>query len=128
MADKSMSAFQSIDDYINGFPTEVRDILEHLRSTIHRMAPDAQEKISYAMPTFTLKGNLVHFAAYKNHIGFYPGPSAIKKFSDELTAYQTSKGAIRFPLDSPFPFKLIEQIVQFRVNENIKALEAKKKK
>jgi uncharacterized protein YdhG (YjbR/CyaY superfamily) len=109
--------FKSIDEYISAFPLDVQDILEKLRQVIREAAPEAKETISYAMPTFKLNGNLVHFAAYKNHIGFYPTPSAIVAFKKELSAYETSKGAIRFPLDKPLPYGLIEKMVKFRVNE-----------
>jgi uncharacterized protein YdhG (YjbR/CyaY superfamily) len=93
-----------------------------LRTTIKSAAPGAEEKISYQMPTFALKGNLVHFAAHKKHIGFYPTPSGIQAFKEELSIYETSKGAIRFPIDKPLPLDLISKIVKFRVNENQKML------
>ncbi len=109
----------NIDDYIASFPQEVQVILEKLRQTIRQAAPDATEKISYQMPTFYLNGNLVHFAAYKNHIGFYPAPSGIVAFQDELTKYRTSKGAIQFPINEPLPLALVKKIVQFRVKENL---------
>lgn len=119
---------RDIDTYIAQFPAQVRRILEQVRSTIRQAAPDAQEKISYAMPTFTLNGNLVHFAAYKNHLGLYPGPGAIERFRDELAEYETSKGAIRFPLDLPIPYQLIESIVKDRVEENLQAAGTRQKK
>lgn len=115
-----------IDQYIKAFPKEVRENLERLRSTIRKAAPDAEEAIRYGMPTFILKGNLVHFAAYKNHTGFYPAPSGIESFREELSMYETSKGAIRFPVDRPLPLDLISKIVKFRVRENIEKAEAKK--
>lgn len=117
-----------IDSYIAQFSAEIRIILQQIRTTIRRAAPDASEKIGYGIPTFTLYGNLIHFAAYKNHIGLYPGPETIEKFSDELAEYETSKGTIRFPLDTPMPLELIECIVKERVEENIIAAEAKRKK
>ena len=98
------TAPRNIDEYIAGFPRDVQDILDNIRMTIRKAAPGAEETISYRMPTFTLKGNLVHFAAHKKHIGFYPTPSGIEKFKDELSAYRSSKGAVQFPLDRPIPF------------------------
>lgn len=119
---------KDIDEYIAGFPPEVQETLQQIRRTIREAAPDAQEKISYQMPTFALKGNLVHFAAYKGHIGFYPTPSGIERFKDALSAYELSKGTVRFPLDGPIPFELIGEIVRFRVRENLERAEAKRKK
>ncbi len=110
----------SIDNYIAQFPLNVQQKLQNLRQTIKEAAPQAEEKISYGMPTFFINKNLVHFAAYKNHIGFYPTPSGIDAFSDELSLYKTSKGAVQFPLDQPLPYDLISRIVAFRVNENNK--------
>jgi uncharacterized protein YdhG (YjbR/CyaY superfamily) len=109
-----------IDDYIKKFPKEVQEKLQELRKVINENAPKAQEKISYGMPTFYLKGNLVHFAAYSGHIGFYPAPSGIEAFKDELMGYKTSKGAIQFPIAEDLPLDLIRKIVQFRVEENLK--------
>jgi uncharacterized protein YdhG (YjbR/CyaY superfamily) len=97
----------TIDEYIAGFPHEVQEILEKIRTTIRKAAPHAEETISYQMPTFTLQGNLVHFAAFKKHIGFYPTPTGIEKFKDELSVYEGAKGSVRFPLDKPIPFGLI---------------------
>jgi uncharacterized protein YdhG (YjbR/CyaY superfamily) len=111
---------ESINEYIATFPHEVQAILEKLRQTIRKSAPDATEKISYQMPTFYLNGNLVHFAAYKNHIGFYPAPSGIVTFQDELKKYKTSKGAIQFPIGEAIPHALVKMIVAFRVKENSK--------
>ena len=108
----------TIDEYITAFPPNVQTILKEIRAVIQSAAPDAVEKIGYGMPTFTLHGNLVHFAAYKKHIGFYPTPSGIEHFRADLSAYETSKGAIRFPLDEPIPYDLIARIVAFRVQEN----------
>ena len=115
-----MNKIETIDEYIAAFPKEVQAILINLRNTINKAAPEATEKISYAMPTFYLKGNLVHFAAYKNHIGFYPTPSGIKKFEKEISQYKNSKGAVQFPIDKPLPLKLVADIVKFRVEENKK--------
>ena len=108
---------KNIDEYIAAFQPEVQAILQKLRRLIRESAPGAQEAISYGMPTFKLKGNLVHFAAHKEHIGFYPTPSAIEAFQKDLAGYEQSKGAIRFPLDQPIPYPLIEKMVKFRVNE-----------
>jgi uncharacterized protein YdhG (YjbR/CyaY superfamily) len=113
------TAPQNIDEYIAGFPPEVQAILRKIRLTIRKAAPEAEEKISYQMPTFTLKGNLVHFAAFKKHIGFYPTPSGTAKFKKEIAAYQAAKGSIQFPLDKPIPYGLISKIVKFRVKENL---------
>jgi uncharacterized protein YdhG (YjbR/CyaY superfamily) len=126
--DNRKQEFQSIDDYIDTFPDDVRGRLKQIRATIKAAAPDATEKISYRMPTFFLHGNLVHFAAFKNHIGFYPTASGVANFTTELAAYQTSKGAIQFPLDQPIPFDLVTRIVQFRVLENRQKVQAKSHK
>lgn len=120
--------FHTIDAYIALFPTEVQKILEEMRAVIKTAAPEAEEKISYQMPTFAQKGNLVHFAAHKNHIGFYPNPSGIDKFRAELTEYETSKGAIQFPYGKPIPYDLVRRIVAFRVRENLEKAEAKKRR
>ncbi len=108
-----------MDDYIKKFPSEVQEIMQKIRTTISLAAPDAAETINYQMPTFKLKGNLVHFAGYKNHIGFYPAPSAITNFKKELHGYKTSKGAVQFPINQEIPYDLITKIVQFRVKENL---------
>ena len=119
---------KDIDEYIKEFPMEVQDRMQKIRKTIKEAAPDAQEKISYAMPTFVLKGNnLVHFAAYKKHIGFYPTPSGIEKFKDKISAYEWSKGAVQFPLDKQVPYDLIREIVAFRVKENLENSKSKNK-
>ncbi len=118
---------QTIDEYIASFPKDIQEILQQVRATVHEAAPEAKEKISYQMPTFTLEGNLVHFAAFKNHIGFFPTPSGVASFQKELSAYKTSKGTIRFPLDEPVPFDLIRKIVLVRVKENLAKAAAKKK-
>jgi uncharacterized protein YdhG (YjbR/CyaY superfamily) len=107
-----------IDSYIADFPKEVQKLLQQLRSTIIKAAPGAKEIIKYAIPTFYLNGNLVHFAGYKNHIGFYPAPSGIKKFEKELAQYKGAKGSVQFPLDAPLPLDLVKKIVAFRVYEN----------
>jgi len=122
------TAPKDIDEYIAGFPNDVRQILEEIRLTIRKAAPDAEETIKYQMPTFTLKGNLVHFAAYKEHIGFYPAPRGVEKFKDALSVYEGAKSTVRFPLDKPIPFSLISKIVKFRVKRNLESAEAKRKK
>ncbi|MCM3786249.1 DUF1801 domain-containing protein [Neobacillus mesonae] len=114
----SKPAYESIDAYIAVFLPEVQDVLQTLRQVIKEAAPEAKEKISYQMPTFELRGNLVHFAAFKNHIGFYPGASGIAAFQDELSVYKSAKGSVQFPLDQPLPYELISRIVKFRVMEN----------
>jgi uncharacterized protein YdhG (YjbR/CyaY superfamily) len=119
---------KTIDEYIAGFPGDVQEILQQIRQTIRDVAPDAQEKISYQMPTFTLNGNLIHFAAFKNHIGLYPTPTGIEEFEKELSVYERGKGSVRFPLDKPIPFDLISRIVKFRVKENLARAEAKGRK
>jgi uncharacterized protein YdhG (YjbR/CyaY superfamily) len=111
--------YKTIDEYIKAFPDSVQPILQKLRETIRRVAPEAVEAISYQMPTFKLNGkNLVHFAAFKHHIGFYPQPSGTEAFQKELSPYKAGKGSIQFPLDEPVPYGLIEKIVLFRVKEN----------
>lgn len=108
---------RDIDEYIAGFPRDVQGILKRTRATIKKAAPDAEEAIKYRIPTFVLNENLVHFAAFKNHMGFYPGPSGIEAFQDKLSSYESAKGSVQFPFDRPIPFGLIEQIVKFRVKE-----------
>jgi uncharacterized protein YdhG (YjbR/CyaY superfamily) len=118
--------YNTIDEYIALFPQDTQEILEKVRLTIQRAAPQAQEAIKYRMPTFTLKGNLVHFAAHTRHIGFYPTPSGIEQFKTELSGYESSKGAVQFPLDQPIPYDLISRIVEFRVKENLQRAKNKK--
>lgn len=127
MMTPSRSIAKDIDDYIAEFPGDVQAILEKLRATIREAAPEAKETINYGIPTFTLEGNLVHFAAFKKHIGFYPAPSGIEKFKKELSAYNGAKGSVQFPLDKPIPFDLISKIVVFRVKENKEATMKRKK-
>ncbi len=109
----------TIDQYISQFPSDMQAKLQKLREVIRNAAPNATETIKYRMPTFVLNGNLVHFAAFKNHIGFFPTPSAINAFKDETSQYATSKGTIQFPSDKPIPFDLVRKIVEFRVKENL---------
>lgn len=117
--------FQSVNEYIGTFPEDIQERLEQIRQTIRKAAPGAKEVISYQMPTFRLNGILVHFAAFTNHISFFPTPSAIVAFEKELSAYETSKGTIKFPKDKPIPRKLIARIVKFRVKENIEKSKTK---
>ena len=124
----NQTAPNDIDEYIAGFQKDVQEILEKIRVTIRKAAPDAEETIKYQIPTFTLNGNLVHFAAFKKHIGFYPAPSGIRKFKNELSVYESAKGSVRFPLDKPVPLGLISKIVKFRVDENLGRADAKGKK
>ena len=108
---------KDIDEYIGGFPRDVQKILKKIRSTIRKAAPNAEEAISYQIPTFRLNGNLIHFAAYKNHIGVYPAPRAVAAFKKELERYGSSKATIKFPLDESIPYDLITRLVEFRVKE-----------
>lgn len=117
--------FKTMDEYINSFPEDVQRILNELRQTIKEAAPDAEETINYQIPTFTLNGNLVHFAAFENHIGFYPTPSGMEAFKKELSEYKGAKGSVQFPIHEPLPLPLIRRIVEYRVKEN---LERKQKK
>lgn len=116
---------QTIDQYIAGFPEDVQQILQQIRQTIRAAAPEAQEAISYQMPTFKLHGNLVHFAVHKKHIGFYPAPSGIEAFKEELAPFASSKGAVQFPLDQPIPYDLISKITAFRAGQNREQAAAK---
>ena len=122
--DNTRPAYSTIDEYIVLFPKEIQEKLREIRRVIHETAPEATEKISYQMPTFFLNGNLVHFAAFKNHIGFYPAPTGLDTFKEEIDQYPHSKGAVQFPFDRPIPFDLVRRIVVFRREENLK----KKKK
>ena len=122
-----MKADQSVDDYIGRFPDDIRAILEKVRTTIRKTAPKAGEKISYGIPTVTLNGNLVHYAAFKNHIGFYPTSSGIKKFKQELSNYKGGRGSVQFPLDKPIPLGLISKIVAFRLQVSLKRRSLKNK-
>ncbi len=121
-----MQGFKTIDEYINAFPEDVQKILNQLRQTIKDAAPEAEETINYQMPTFTLNGNLVHFAAFKNHIGFYPTPAGIEAFREELAPYKGAKGSVQFPIDQPLPLPLIRKIVEYRVKENLERKPKKK--
>ena len=125
---KNKPTSNEIDKFIAGYPKDVQEILNKVRESIRKSAPDAEETINYGIPTFTLKGNLVHFSAFKTHIGFYPTPSGIEKFKKELSAYEGAKGSVKFPLDKPIPYALLSKIVKFRVKENLERAEAKGKK
>ena len=119
--------FKTMDEYIATFPKDVADILNNLRQAIQESAPEAEETINYQIPTFNLYGNLVHFAAFKNHIGFYPTPTAIEAFKKELSPYQMSKGSVQFPINKPLPLPLIRKIVKYRVKENTERKQKRKK-
>jgi uncharacterized protein YdhG (YjbR/CyaY superfamily) len=125
---KGKPVSKNIDEYIADFPKDVQKLLQQLRSTIKKAAPNAEEKIAYGIPTFTLNGNLVHFGAYKTHIGFYPAPSGLEAFEKELAPYVTGKGTAQFPLDKPLPLDLITEIVKFRVMKNLEKPVAKREK
>ena len=120
------SGKNNIDAYIAGFPEETQKRLQQIRTVIKQAAPDAEETIKYALPTFVLHGNLVHFGAFKNHIGFYPVPSGIEAFKKELAAYKQAKGSVQFPFNQPLPLELISKIVAFRVKENSEKAAKKK--
>ncbi|HTL18789.1 MAG TPA: DUF1801 domain-containing protein [Patescibacteria group bacterium] len=119
---------KNIDEYIAGFPQAVQEILQKIRGIVRKAAPDAAEAIKYQMPTFVLHGNLVHFAAFQKHIGFYPTPSAIEAFNRDLAGYDWAKGSIQFPLNKSVPFNLIKKMVDFRVKETREKMAAKKRK
>lgn len=116
---REMNHYKDIDEYISNFPINMQALLQEIRTAIKDSAPQAQEKISYGIPTFAYHGNLVHFAAYDHHIGFYPGADGIATFLDEMKAYKTSKGAVQFPIDQPIPLDLVKKITLFRVKQNI---------
>jgi len=118
--EESKNTPKTIDEYIQQFPSDIQEKLQSIRKVIRDTAPEATEKISYQMPTFYLNGNLVHFAAHKSHIGFYPGPSGIENYQERFSEYKSSKGAVQFPFSKPLPFDLIKEIVSFRVSENSK--------
>ena len=122
------NSYNTIDEYIATFPDDIQKKLKEVRAVIKAAAPEASEKISYQMPTFFLFGNLVHFAAFKNHIGFYPAPRGIEEFQKELSVYKGAKGSVQFPLDQPMPLDLISRIVKFRVKDNLASAAAKGKK
>jgi|JI10StandDraft_1071094.scaffolds.fasta_scaffold519643_2 uncharacterized protein YdhG (YjbR/CyaY superfamily) len=119
---------ETIDEYISLYPLEVQELLQKVRMVIKKSAPEAMEAIKYQLPTFVLNGNLVHFGAFKNHIGFYPAPSGISVFKQELSVYESGKGSIQFPMDGEIPYDLISKIVKFRVQENLEKVKTKTKK
>jgi uncharacterized protein YdhG (YjbR/CyaY superfamily) len=125
---KTGRAIASVDAYIGTHAKSVRDRLDLIRQTIRKVVPEAQEKISYGIPTFTLEGNLIHYAAFKNHIGLYPGSAAIAAFRKELTGYKTAKGTIQLPPDAAIPCTLIEKIVRVRIKDRAHARKSKGKK
>ena len=114
-----MEQFANIDEYISNFPESTQQMLQQMRAAISKAAPKAEEAISYAMPTFKLHGNLVHFAGYKHHIGFYPGAGGIAAFKDDINKYKNAKGSVQFPLDQPLPLALVTKITKYRVNQNM---------
>ena len=118
----------TIDEYIASYPKNVQKLLEEVRTTIKKAAPEAEEAIKYGIPTFILNGNLVHFGGFKNHIGFYPAPSGIEEFKKELSKYAGAKGSVQFPIDKPMPLALITKIVKFRVKKNLEKVKTKKNK
>ena len=126
--ENTKKTFETIDEYISQFQPEVQEKLHALRKVVKEVVPNAVERISYQMPTFALNKNLVHFAAFKNHIGFYPGVSGIAAFKQELSVYKGAKGSVQFPLNEPLPFDLIKKIVKYREVEDIKKAEEKIKK
>ncbi len=119
---------KTIDEYIATWPADIREKPLSMRDTIKKAAPKAEEAISYNMPTFKQDGYLVYFAAFNNHIGFYPIPSGMKAFEKELSKYKTGKGSVQFPYDQPLPLSLVTKIVKFRIQENMAKAEVKKKK
>jgi uncharacterized protein YdhG (YjbR/CyaY superfamily) len=125
--EENKSTFKTIDEYISQCPSEIQETLQTLRKVIKECEPQAEEKISWQMPTFVLHGNLVHFAAFKNHIGLYPGPNAIEAFKNEISGYKSSKGAVQFPIGKPMPYELISRMVKFSALENIRRAEEKLK-
>ena len=128
MMNENESSYTNVDEYINQFPSDIQVILNEIREVVRKAAPDAIEKISYQMPCYYLNGNLVYYAAYKKHIGFYPLPSGIDAFHEELSQYKRSKGAVQFPINQPMPLELIRRIVQFRAVENLQISQTKTSK
>lgn len=125
---RDQAAPASVDDYIAGFEPEVRAVLRKMRATIRKAAPEAEERISWGMPSYALGGILTSFAAFEKHVSLFPGPDGIEKFKKELAPYGTSKGTVRFPYGTPVPYGLIARIVKFRIKENRARAEAKRKK
>jgi uncharacterized protein YdhG (YjbR/CyaY superfamily) len=125
MSSKPQKKFKTVEEYIAAFPKEIQEILENMRSIIKSAAPKAEEMISYNMPAFQLDKMLVYYAAWHSHIGFYPTASGIEEFKEDLSKYENSKGAIKFPIDKPLPASLITKIVKFRVKENLEKTNSK---
>lgn len=125
---ESKKQITTIDEYIDGYPQKVKDILTKIRKIIQEAAPEAKEAISYQMPTFKWNGNLIHFAGFKNHIGLYPTPSGIESFKEEIAPYRSGKGSIQFPLDQEIPYDLIQKIVLYRVKETREKNKKEKRK
>lgn len=123
-----MQQFTTIDEYISAFPESTQKLLQQMRATIAKAAPKAEEAISYAMPTFKLHGNLVHFAGYKSHIGFYPGAGGIAAFQKDIDKYKNAKGSVQFPLDKPLPLALVTKITKYRVKQNLEKVLSKAQK
>jgi len=115
-----MKVTKTIDEYLKSYPANIQLLLIQMRSTIRNAAPEAIETIAYGIPTFKFNGNLVHFGAYKDHIGFYPTPRAIEVFKSEFSKYETSKGTVKFPIDEPLPLDLVTRVVEYRLKQNLK--------
>ncbi|MDR0383133.1 MAG: DUF1801 domain-containing protein [Spirochaetaceae bacterium] len=128
MAEKTKPKIATIDEYIMGFEPAIQKTLKELRDFVKAEVPETTEKISYGMPTFCLNGNLVHFAAFNDHYGFFPTPSGINKFEDELAPYRTGKGTLRFPFNEPIPWDVLKKVIRYRVEENLKKASGKSKK
>jgi uncharacterized protein YdhG (YjbR/CyaY superfamily) len=124
----SRKTARDIDEYIAGFPADIQKVLQKIRATIRKAAPEADEAIKYQIPTFTLNGNLVHFAAFTHHVGFYPAPRGKDAFKEALAGYDGGKGTVKFPLDKPIPLPLIAKIVKFRVKENLQKAPVRRKR
>ena len=114
-----MKTYTTVDEYIASYPEHIQELLKHMREIIRETAPDATETISYGIPTFVYHGNLVHFAGYDSHIGFYPGSGPIADFQDQLKPYKTAKGTVQFPLDKPLPIDLIQAMTQSAIDRNL---------
>lgn len=122
------TSIKNVESYIATFPKKTQELLEQMRQTIKKVAPTATEKIGYGIPTFVLDGNLVHYAGYKNHIGFYPGAAGIEQFKEELSIYKGAKGSVQFSLDKPLPLRLVSEITKFRIAQNEQKSASKRNK
>lgn len=125
---KSFTEIDKVEEYFASHPNEVQQLLNQVRNIIREEAPEAEETISYGIPTFKLNGNLVHYAAFKNHIGFYPAPVGLEQFKEQLSGFVQGKGSVQFPFNRPMPLELIREIVQFRVAQNLEKANTKLKK